>query len=99
MTKVNQTNNYSYPIDPSWSNEELNTVINMFRVVEDAYETGTTKEAILNQYRKFKEFVNSKAFEKQLGKEFENVSGYSLYRVVQKAKNSATDKVRMKDND
>lgn len=32
--------NYSYPLDPTWTAEELIAVTNFYRVVEDAYETG-----------------------------------------------------------
>ena len=28
--------NYSYPLDPSWTTKEMETVIAMFRAVEDA---------------------------------------------------------------
>ena len=42
----------------------------------------------MNAYRRFKEIVPSKAEEKTIGNEFEEVSGYSTYRVIKKAKTS-----------
>jgi uncharacterized protein YktA (UPF0223 family) len=42
----------------------------------------------MNVYRRFKEIVPGKAQEKQVCGEFEEVSGYSAYRVVQIAKES-----------
>ena len=40
--------NYSYPLDPGWSTAEIETVIAMFRVVEDAYETGINRQQIMD---------------------------------------------------
>ena len=37
-------------------------------------------------YRRFKEIVPSKAEERKLIKEFQEVSGYSIYRAIQRAK-------------
>ena len=37
-------------------------------------------------YRRFKEIVPSKAEEKKIDKEFQEVSGYSIYRAIQRAK-------------
>ena len=35
----------------------------------------------LNAYRKFKNVVGTKSEEKQIDKEFQDVSGYSIYKV------------------
>ena len=43
-------------------------------------------------YRRFKEIVPSKAEEKKIDKEFEEVSGYSIYRAIQRAKRSRRTK-------
>lgn len=86
-----QAKNYSYPLDPSWNTEELETVIAMFRQVEDAYETGASRQQILDAYQQFKKVVTAKSEEKRLGREFEKTSGYVLYRVVKKAQESKTD--------
>ena len=72
--------NYSYPLDLSWSTEELASVLSFFNKVEEAYED------YLKAYRAFKQVVPSIGEEKRLGREFEQVSGYSLYRATQAAK-------------
>ena len=90
---------YSYPIDPDWTIDEMNEVIGMFRVVEDAYEIGIDRQAIIDQYKKFKQVANSKAYEKQLGKRFEDTSGYSLYKVMQAAKEKTAGKIRVNQDD
>ncbi len=87
--------NYSYPLDPSWTTKEMETVIAMFRAVEDAYEVGIDRDKILDCYRAFKQVVPSKAEEKQLGREFEKNSGYVLYRVVKAAQESTDKRIKI----
>jgi len=51
----------------------------------------------MKAYRRFKEIVPSKAEEKTLCGEFEEISGYSSYRTIKKAKEaSAGEKIIMK---
>ena len=83
--------NYSYPIDLEWSHEEMSKVIKLWNAVEEAYEKGIQVEAFNKAYQEFKTVVRSIGEEKRLGRE---VSGYSLYRVVQASKN-ATKIIRM----
>ncbi|WP_409294512.1 UPF0223 family protein [Peribacillus sp. SCS-26] len=79
---------YQYPIDYSWTTEETVDVIRFFECVEQAYEKGIQKERIMDQYRRFKQIVPGKADEKKLTGEFEEMSGYSSYRTIQKAKDA-----------
>jgi uncharacterized protein YktA (UPF0223 family) len=78
--------NYSYPIDLSWSTEELTTVLHFFNQVETAYESKVDSQKILAAYKAFKMVVKSKGQERQIDREFEAVSGYSTYQVVKAAK-------------
>ena len=78
--------NYRYPLDISWSTEELASVLSFLNDVEQAYEAKIAAEKILASYQLFKKIVPSKAEEKRIGREFETASGYSLYRAVQAAK-------------
>ena len=80
--------NYSYPLDLSWSTEELASVLYFLNDVEKAYESKVSAQQLLASYAVFKEVVPSKAEEKRIGREFEAVSGYSLYRAVQTDKNT-----------
>lgn len=90
-----QSQNYSYPLDPEWSQKEIELVIAMYRVVEDAYEIGVNRQRVLAAYREFKTIVNAKSEEKRLGRAFEKVSGYSLYKVVKTAQNTNKKKIKM----
>lgn len=87
--------NYSYPIDPNWTVKELEMVIDMFNIVEQAYEKGVRREQILEGYRQFKEVVPAKSEEKQLGREFYKKSGYQLYDVVKQARTTDQKVIRL----
>jgi uncharacterized protein YktA (UPF0223 family) len=77
---------YQYPIDYSWSTAEIVDVIKFFEAIEKAYESGIERDTIMKAYRRFKEIVPSKAEEKKICGEFEEISGYSSYRTIKKAK-------------
>ncbi|TKC18512.1 UPF0223 family protein [Robertmurraya kyonggiensis] len=76
---------YQYPIDYHWSTEEIVDVIKFFEHIEAAYEKGIERDRLMSAYRRFKEIVPSKAEEKKLCGEFEEISGYSSYRTIKKA--------------
>ncbi|WP_040204746.1 UPF0223 family protein [Neobacillus jeddahensis] len=88
---------YQYPIDYNWSTDEIVDVIHFFEAIERAYEKGIERDEMMNVYRRFKEIVPSKAEEKTICGEFEEMSGYSSYRTIQKAKQASSgDRIRMK---
>ena len=68
---------YNYPLDYTWSTEDIIDVMSLYNAVEKAYEEGISKTDFLNAYRKFKNVVGTKSEEKQIDKEFQDVSGYS----------------------
>ena len=77
---------YQYPIDIDWSTEEIVAVIKFFECIESCYEKGINRKELMEQYRIFKKIVPSIAEEKKICGEFEEVSGYSTYRTIKKAK-------------
>jgi uncharacterized protein YktA (UPF0223 family) len=83
--------NYQYPLDLTWTGEEMAVVISFFNQVEALYETKVSREAFLGAYKAFKQIVPSKMQEKQLDRDFEQVSGYSIYRAVQEVTKSERD--------
>ena len=66
---------YNYPLDYTWSTEDIIDVMSLYNAVEKAYEEGISKTDFLNAYRKFKNVVGTKSEEKQIDKEFQDVSG------------------------
>lgn len=79
---------YSYPFSTDWTTEEVIAVINFFQSIEKAYESGISKSELMKRYRDFKQVVPSKGEEKRICNEFEEVSGYSSYRTIEKMKKS-----------
>ena len=77
---------YQYPFSIDWSTEEVIEVISFFQLIERAYEKGVKKEELMDGYRKFKTIVPGKADERKITDEFEEVSHFSTYRVIQQAK-------------
>lgn len=84
---------YQYPISHHWSTEEIVDVIRFFQSVEQVYEKGIERGALMESYRRFKEIVPGKADEKNICNEFEEVSGYSTYKAVQKMKQAAPEEL------
>ena len=80
--------NYHYPIDESWSQEEIITVIQFFNCIEKAYEHRIERQQMGEAYRAFKQVIPSKAEEKRLFRSFEKASSYAAYPVVKKAHSS-----------
>ncbi|MGZ2416712.1 uncharacterized protein YktA (UPF0223 family) [Staphylococcus caledonicus] len=77
---------YQYPLDLDWTNEEMVDVIAFFNTIENYYEKSVKGSQVMTKYKRFKEIVPGKAEEKQLFKEFEDISGYNSYKVVQEVK-------------
>jgi uncharacterized protein YktA (UPF0223 family) len=77
---------YQYPISLDWSTQEIIDVIKFFETIEMAYEKGIDRDQLMAAYRRFKEIVPSKLEEKKIGNEFEEISGYSIYRTIKAAK-------------
>ena len=87
---------YQYPIDYSWSTDEIVDVIKFFEAIEKAYEKGIERDELMKVYRRFKEIVPSIAQEKTVCGEFEEISGYSSYRTIKKAKEASSgDRIKM----
>lgn len=83
---------YQYPLDYHWSTEEIIDVVRFYESIEQANEKGIQKIELIKNYRRFKEIVPSKAEEKKIDSEFQEMSGYSIYRTIQAMKN-------LQDND
>lgn len=86
---------YQYPLDLSWTTQEMVVVMKMWETLEVAYEKGTTAESFLAVYQQFKKVVPSIGEERRLGKEFETLSGYSLYDTVKVAKENPKGKLKV----
>ncbi|KIY21220.1 MULTISPECIES: UPF0223 family protein [Mesobacillus] len=87
---------YQYPIDYTWSTDEMVDVIHFYECIEKAYEKGIDRDTLLQAYRRFKEIVPQKAEEKKLFKDFEEVSGYVSYEAIKEMKqNESGQKIKV----
>lgn len=86
---------YQYPLDLDWTTEEMVTVMKMWELLEQAYEEGIQAETFLKGYSQFKKIVPSIGEERRLGKDFEKLSGYSLYRTLQSARQKERGRFKM----
>ena len=86
---------YQYPLDLDWTTEEMVIVMKMWEDLELANGKGIDNARFLKSYQQFKTVIPSIGEEKKLGKEFEKVSGYSLYRTVQAAKKNQKKILKM----
>lgn len=86
---------YQYPMDETWSTEEIIDVVNFFSLIEKAYEKQVEREEILALYRRFKQIVPSKSEEKKLFSQFQEASGYSSYHVIKQARETNESSIRM----
>ncbi|MGP4116838.1 UPF0223 family protein [Levilactobacillus zymae] len=93
-----QTTNYEYPLFPDWSTADILTVTRLYQAIEAAYEQprGVEAATILAAYREFQTVVPQKFEEKQLDRDFQTASGYSIYRTVKLARQLGTGRVNMK---
>lgn len=77
--------NYSYPIDYSMFNtEEIIVIINFLNKIEIANESKIDAIDLKNAYIKYINVLNSKKLEKQIDKDFEKISGYSIFKTMKK---------------
>ncbi len=87
--------NYTYPLNLSWSTEEISSVLSFLNQVEKAYETGVDRQLLLDAYTAFKKVVPSKGEERQMDRDFERISGYSIYRALQMAKEREKGRIKL----
>ena len=57
--------NYSYPLDPSWSTEEITTVLHFLSQVEKAYESKVDRDQLLQAYKAFKTVAKERKINRQ----------------------------------
>jgi len=88
---------YAYPLRADWSTAEIVTVTTFYQQIEAAYERsqGVAAADLIAAYRKFQEIVPQKFEEKNIDREFEEVSGYSIYRTMKQARQQG-GQVKMK---
>ena len=76
---------YTYPIDfELYSSQEAIILIKFLALIEDANEGKVDKDLLIKMHKKFRSIINSVSTEKQMDREFEKISGYSIYKTIKK---------------
>ncbi|TDM03892.1 UPF0223 family protein [Macrococcus carouselicus] len=75
---------YSYPLDLSWTPDEMVAVVDFLAAVEQSYESRIDITELKEKYDRFKKVCPGKAQENNIYKDFRKASGYDGYPVVKK---------------
>lgn len=51
---------YSYPLNPDWTTEEMTIVVQFLEAIERAYEKGIDTVELKDKYKEFKQVVPAK---------------------------------------
>lgn len=78
---------YTYPIDyDQFTTEEIVVIIEFLAMIEDANQGSVDPHVLSAKHKAFRTVINSVSLEKQIGRDFEKASGYSIYKTIQKYK-------------
>ncbi|GAJ25342.1 hypothetical protein JCM15457_202 [Liquorilactobacillus sucicola DSM 21376 = JCM 15457] len=75
--------NISYPLRDEWSTEDIIKATEFYFAVEQLYTSKIERSVFLDKYADFIETVPMKMTQKQLDREFYQLSGLSIYHAVQ----------------
>ena len=83
---------YTYPIDYDlFTAEEVSVIIEFLSLIEDANERKVKVDPFVlsKKHQDFRALINSIAMEKKIDRDFEKVSGYSIYKTIKKFKDNS----------
>ncbi|MCP0886464.1 UPF0223 family protein [Ligilactobacillus sp. WILCCON 0076] len=72
----------SYPLLPEWTTEEIIKVSNFYAMVEKANTSSVLKQEFINQYKDYCKVVPAIMTRKQLDRQFEEATGFSIYKTT-----------------
>lgn len=91
----NMNDNYEYPLMPEWSKDEIISAVEFYAMVEEAYQKGVSKDKFLKKVQEFKKLEPSIASQKRLDRQFEKISGFSIYKAIQTVSKSSKKYVKV----
>lgn len=78
---------YSYPIDyEEFTTDEVLKLVEFLNLIEAANERKLIPDNLEKAYNTYRRILNSKSIEKQIDRDFEKMSGYSIYNTMKKIK-------------
>lgn len=78
---------YTFPIDYDfYEQDEVVILVEFLAMIEDANTGKVDKNVLLKKYNQFRSIVNNVAEEKTIDRDFEKLSGYSIFKTIKKYK-------------
>ncbi|KRL38718.1 UPF0223 family protein [Liquorilactobacillus uvarum] len=88
--------NISYPLKDEWSTEDIVKATEFYYAVEKLNTTKIERKIFFNKYADFVKVAPMKMTQKQLDREFYQLSGLSIYQAVQFARKTEKDYLHLK---
>lgn len=89
--------NFEYPLMPDWSKEEIIKMIEFYAEVEKAYTTGVSKTEFLAKVADFKQIEPAIADQKRIDRQYQKVSGFSIYRAIKAVQNTSKKFIKVEE--
>lgn len=78
---------YSYPIDyDQFTTEEIVVIVEFLALIEEANTKRLDPHVLSSHHAKFRKVVNSLSLEKQIDRQFQKASGFSIYKTLKQYK-------------
>ena len=76
---------YSYPIDYEiYSKEEIIIIVEFLDLIVEANEKKVNDSKLIAKYKEYQKIINAKSTLKKIDKDFESITGYSIYKTMKK---------------
>lgn len=78
---------FSYPIDYMlFDQDEIIKLVDFLSMVEDANNKKIDGKVLLKKYNVYRSIINSQSMEKTIDRDYQKLSGYSIYQTIKKYK-------------
>lgn len=95
---MTQHANYAYPLNSGWSVEQMTAVVEACAAVETAYEQGISALILRHKLEEFLAAIPNHGEQRDIMRQFEQESGYSIYLAIKTLKNTTAQHVQLKPN-
>ena len=76
---------YSYPIDYEiYSKEEIVKIVEFLDLIVEANTKKINEAKLIAKYKEYQKVINAKSTLKRIDKDFESITGYSIYKTMKK---------------
>jgi len=65
-----------------FTTDEIVKIFNFYALIEESAHKNINRELIINAYKEYKTIINNQSLQKKYDKNFEKVSGISIYKKI-----------------